>query len=181
MRTRSLLVLSTVALLGWAGLVWKLFEEYDRPHDDGARLEQYEEAQHEHATEEGPPVIKLAELPAVGFDSAMLARIEPHFHVLNAALVTLVELNERFEHSKSSENEVFLASAVTFHQTAQRHERMIEAILDDRLRTAFHKYLLSREAAAGLQPDPAQHVHPSAESRNGARPTLSTNPNAKPR
>lgn len=181
MKTRSLLILSAVALLGWAGLVWKLFEGYDRPHDDTPSLEQFEEPRHEHATNEGPPVIKLAELPSLGFDSLTIARIEPHFHVLNAALVTLVELQDRFKTSKSSENDVFVASALTFHQTAERHERMIEALLTDRLRSEFLRYVLRREAGAGLQPDPRRHDHASAEERTPPRSTPTPRPDARTR
>ena len=162
-------ILATLALLGWSLGVALLFREYGQSDSGAAPLsgmhEEPVEPEHDHATDEGPPVIKLADL--VDFDSATVSRIEPHFHVLNAALVTLVELHQRFLSTPDPDRRRYASiSSVTFHQTADKHEQMIEALLTPELRARFHQYMLQREAEVGLHPDPAWHVHGSRDSKD---------------
>lgn len=167
MRTRLAVILAAAAIIGWAVAIYAVFASYSRDRSSSGWSHGVEqEAPHEHATEEGPPVIKLSDLPSIGFDSATIARIEPNFHVLNAALVTLVELHEKYKSAADPAARNAQASSVIFHQTADRHEQKIESLLAEDLRTGFHAYMLRKEAEVGLHPDSAWHVHGSPESRN---------------
>ena len=149
-------------ILGWALLVIFMFD----PPDWLTREPQQQPAHpsYEPATIEGPPVIVLRHLRERGFDAATLEQIEPHFHVLNAALVTIVDLKESYEAAtyELARNR-FRREAVYFHTTADRHEEQIERLLPDNLRERFHAFVREREAAAGLHQDTVWHRHDNPE------------------
>lgn len=149
---------AAAGLLGWALLVIFMFDPPDwltrepRP--------QPLHSTHEPATIEGPPVIVLRHLRERGFDAATLEQIKPHFHVLNAALVTIVELKESYDAATyEPARDRLRGEAVYFHTTADKHEEQIERLLPDELRERFHAYVREREPAAGLHTDTIWHRH----------------------
>jgi hypothetical protein len=119
-------------------------------------------------------VITLQQLAAQGFDAAALEEVEPHVHVLNAALVTIVELKNAYDGATYEPSRQRLRSeAVHFHTTADMHEEQIERILPDELRERFHTYVREREAAVGLHEDTAWHAHDDPAHR-GVSPGFET-------
>ncbi len=160
------------AMLGWALLITFMFSPPDwlnrTPEPVTTHLP------YEPATREGPPVIVLRDLARRGFDSAALDMIEPHFHVLNAALVTIVELKAEYDAVDNSlQRDRLRVDAVHFHTTADRHEEQIERLLSDELRQRFHEYVREREAAAGLHQDTVWHRHDDPAHR-GVSPGFET-------
>jgi hypothetical protein len=167
-------LLAAAGMFGWALLVIVLFsppEWLDRTPEPTRT-----HAPYEPATREGPPVIVLRHLESRGFDSATLDLIEPHFHVLNAALVTIVELKAEYDATDfAPQRSRLVADAVHFHNTADRHEEQIERLLGDELRARFHGYVREREAAAGLHQDTVWHRHEDPAHR-GVSPGFDTPP-----
>ena len=160
------------AMLGWALLVTFMFSPPGWVTRTPEPLSTH--APYEPATREGPPVIVLRHLESRGFDSDTLDMIEPHFHVLNAALVTIVELNADYDAvDNAPQRDRLRNDAVHFHTTADRHEEQIERLLSDELRERFHEYVREREAAAGLHQDTVWHRHDDPAHR-GVSPGFET-------
>lgn len=167
---RTVLGLSVFAVVGWSLLVVVLFRDWGRPREPDLR--QVMTHHGETATQEGPPVIRLRDLDSLQFEPRVIQDIEPHFHVLNAALVTLVELH--LDHDSELEpqrKQAIEQSASSFHVTADLHEELIEARLPPQLVAAFHAYMRAKETAAGLPNDERWHRHDSGTHRT-ERPTL---------
>jgi len=170
-RDRTVFWVAAFGLLGWAVAVVMVFasSEWSELKSNGPW-----HSRHEPATMEGPPVIILRHLSDRGFDPASIRAIEPHFHVLNAALVTIVELKQAYEMSSSeSDRDRRLGEAVHFHTTADRHEELIENLLTPQLRERFHGYVREREAEAGLHADTPWHKHEDPAHR-GISPGFET-------
>ena len=164
--------LAAAGILGWALLVIFMFD----PPDWLTREWQPQEVHpaYEPATLEGPPVIVLRQLRERGFDTATLEQIEPHFHVLNAALVTIVELKEKYEATTlDALRNRLRGEAVYFHTTADTHEEQIERLLPENLSERFHAYVREREAAAGLHQDTVWHRHDNP-AHQGVSPGFDT-------
>ena len=160
MRDRTAILIVLAGLAGWVVAVWILFAGESRSSFSSDSHVQPFHQTAEHATAEGPPVIRLADLPPLGFENASVQRIEPHFDVLNAALVTLVELHEQYDTASTASIRQHLQSeAIAFHITADRHEESIEAVLPPALVSPFHNYMRTRERAAGLPEDAEWHLH----------------------
>ena len=161
MNNRTALLVALLGMVGWAIAVWLLFgDSSDKLRLGSSYHPQPANETADHTTAEGPPLIRLVDLPALGFDDATIQRIEPHFHVLNAALVTLVELHEQYDTATTADIRRHLQSeAVSFHMTADRHEESIEGALPARLVAPFHDYMRRRERAAGLPEDAEWHLH----------------------
>ena len=153
-----MIAIAAAGVLGWALLVVFMFSP-----PDWSRREPPASTDHpvyEPATREGPPVIILRHLRERGFDAGTLDQIEPHFHVLNAALVTIVELKDAYEAATlGAVRDLLRGEAVYFHTTADRHEEQIERLLPADLRELFHAYVREREAAAGIHSDTVWHRH----------------------
>src|SRR5690606_27817751 len=65
------------------------------------------------------PVIQIEDLGALGFDTTTIYELEPHFAVLNDALVTLAELKRSYDAAPADSTRARLnAYAVSFHITA---------------------------------------------------------------
>ena len=155
---RTVFLLAGAAALGWALVVVLMVSPPDwlTLEPPAAPVHQ----RYEPATIEGPPVILLRHLATRGFDAGTLELIEPHFHVLNAALVTIVELKEAYETTlEERAQERIRGEAVYFHATADMHEEQIERLLPIPLRDRFHAYVREREAGAGLHDDARWHQH----------------------
>lgn len=153
-----MIALAAAGVLGWALLVVFMFSPPDFSKREPPPSTDH--TVHEPATREGPPVIILRHLRERGFDAATLDQIEPHFHVLNAALVTIVELKDAYEAATFGEvRDLLRGEAVYFHTTADRHEEQIERLLPIDLRERFHEYVREREAAAGIHSDTIWHQH----------------------
>jgi len=161
MKERTAYILATLGGLGWFLVVVLIFNPPDWLATSAVRSDSTRvHPSHEPATIEGPPIIKLRDMDSVGLDVQTLARIEPHFHVLNAALVTLVELHRAYDTASFKElRERIQQESRFFHQTADLHEERIEGMLSDLDRERFHRYLRDREFAAGLPEDSASHTH----------------------
>ena len=160
------------AMLGWVLLITFMFSPPTWLSRTPAPLTPH--APYEPATREGPPVIVLRHLESRGFDSTTREIIEPHFHVLNAALVTIVELKADYDAADNSlQRNRLRDDAVHFHTTADRHEEQIERLLDDGLRARFHDYVREREAAVGLHQDTVWHRHDDPAHR-GVSPGFET-------
>ncbi|MGH7449079.1 MAG: hypothetical protein ACRELT_16015 [Longimicrobiales bacterium] len=152
------IAIAAAGMLGWALLVIFMFDPPDWLTSEPPR--QTVHPVYEPATIEGPPVIVLRHLRERGFDGVTLEQIEPHFHVLNAALVTIVELKEKYEAATFDVLRSRLrGEAVYFHTTADKHEEQIERLLPEDLSERFHAYIREREAAAGLHQDTVWHRH----------------------
>ncbi len=172
LRGWRLLLLAVGATLGWALLIIFMFSP--PAWMSGPREPLRTHPAYEPATREGPPVIVLRSLEGRGFDSATLDLIEPHFHVLNAALVTIVELKALYDAATDAPLRNRLRTdAVHFHTTADRHEEEIERLLGDDLRARFHEYVREREAAVGLHQDTLWHRHDDPAHR-GVSPGFET-------
>lgn len=166
------MLLAVGATLGWALLIIFMFSP--PAWMSGPREPLRTHPAYEPATREGPPVIVLRSLEGRGFDSATLDLIEPHFHVLNAALVTIVELKALYDAATDAPLRNRLRTdAVHFHTTADRHEEEIERLLGDDLRARFHEYVREREAAVGLHQDTLWHRHDDPAHR-GVSPGFET-------
>ena len=149
---------AAAGILGWALLVIFMFDPPGWLTREPQR--QTVHPAYEPATIEGPPVIVLRHLRDRGFDAATLEQIEPHFHVLNAALVTIVEVKEKYEDATfDALRNRLRGEAVYFHSTADMHEEQIERLLPEDLSERFHAYVREREAAAGLHQDTVWHRH----------------------
>jgi alkylhydroperoxidase family enzyme len=165
-------LIAATGMLGWALLVMIMFSPPGWLNRTPERTTTH--APYEPATREGPPVIVLRHLESRGFDSTALDLIEPHFHVLNAALVTIVELKAEYDAADLNSRRTRLRiDAVHFHTTADRHEEQIERLLGDELRARFHGYVREREAAAGLHQDTVWHRHEDPAHR-GVSPGFDT-------
>ena len=115
-----------------------------------------------HHGDETPavPIIELKDLVNVGIRPGVIRMIEPHFYVLNAALVKLVGAHAEYDSATSPSARTAIAQkATTFHATAHRHEEQIEQVLTPGERVRFHTYIRDREIGAGLPRDSAWHVH----------------------
>jgi hypothetical protein len=164
--------LAVSAVLGWALLIFFMFSPPDWLSREPEPLTSH--PRYEPASREGPPVILMRNLESRGFDSATLALVEPHFHVLNAALVTIVELKAEYDAANVGTQRTRLrADAVHFHNTADRHEEQIELLLNDDLRARFHEYVRKRESAVGLHQDTVWHQHDDPAHR-GVSPGFDT-------
>ena len=109
-------------------------------------------------TKDLPPVIVVADLIPLGFDSATLYQIEPHFALLNTALVALADLKRSYDvSSDETERNRLNAYAVPFHLTADNQQRVILRSLQPPLDSAFDKYVETRKRAVGLQDWHADH------------------------
>lgn len=171
---RTLIIIAIVGALGWGLLVVLVFTAPWQSQAGANNMVQH--ASYEPATIEGPPVLLLRHLRERGFDEAALDAIEPHLHVLNAALVTIVELKQRFEEATVDPLRQRLRSeAVHFHTTADLHEEQIERLLPDSLSGSFHTYIRERESAVGLHSDTMWHRHADPAHR-GVSPGFETNP-----
>lgn len=137
-------------------LVYASRTNQNRTSIDVAHPSEYEVRM--EATKEGPPVIVLAELEKRGLDSTTAEVIEPHFHVLNAALVTLVELQEDYDAATLKQQRALNAQAVPFHLTADRHQREILALLPMPQETIFDNYVEERKLISGLRDWHTQHT-----------------------
>jgi hypothetical protein len=113
------------------------------------------------ATSEGPPVIVLNELQKRGLDEASAELIEPHFHVLNAALVTMVELQEKYDAADSIARRQYNATAIPFHITADLHQRVIIGLLPMPQETIFDHYVQERKRVVGLHDWHVDHTQPT--------------------
>ena len=122
---------------------------------DTAHISEYDERM--GATNEGPPLIVLSELQKRGLDSARAAMIEPHFHVLNAALVTLLELQAEYDSTTPPKQRALNARAIPFHVTADRHQREIINLLPMPQESIFDNYVQERKQLAGLRDPHTQH------------------------
>ena len=146
----------SVAVLG-AVLFYAYSLNKNRPPRtrDLAHMSEYDERM--RATHEGPPVIVLSELEKRGLDSESAELIEPHFHVLNAALVTLVELQAKYDSAAPGQQLDLNARAFPFHTTADRHQREIMIILPMPQESIFDNYVQERKRVAGLRDWHSQH------------------------
>jgi hypothetical protein len=102
-------------------------------------------------TSDLPPVIRLDDLVPLGFDTTTLYLIEPSFHLLNGALVTLAELKSSYDRSTDAAERTRLNRyAVPFHITADTHQRAILTQLAPPSDSVFDRYVESRKRAVGL-------------------------------
>ena len=102
-------------------------------------------------TSDLPPVIRLEDLVPLGFDTTTLYLIEPSFHLLNGALVTLAELKQSYDRSTDEGERTRLDRyAVPFHITADTHQRAILTQLTPPRDTVFDRYVEARKRAVGL-------------------------------
>ncbi len=155
---RTLLWISVLGIVGWALFVIVMFRDWSQ--GPSGSLDRDRVHEREQATEEGPPVIKLGDLAALGFSESLVRHIEPYFHVLNAALVTLVELHAQFDAESTAEGKRTIEGrAGVFHVTADMHEQRIESALPDPLKAEFHAYMRRKETAAGLPNEERWHLH----------------------
>jgi hypothetical protein len=160
----NILLITALCAIGWVAVVLLVFSPPDWLTPDPPPAPAH--PPYEPATVEGPPVISLRHLANRGFDAATLDLIEPHFQVLNAALVTIVELKGAYDTATYQPLRQRLRSeAVYFHTTADTHEERIERLLPEDLGQRFHAYVREREAAAGLHQDTVWHRHENPEHR----------------
>lgn len=102
-------------------------------------------------TDDLPPVIKLEDLVPMGFDTTTIYAIEPHFALLNDALVVLAELKSSFDSTSDGAQRGRLNSyAIPFHLTGDRHQRMILDLLSPPLDSLFDSYVERRKQEVGL-------------------------------
>ena len=151
------LVVVVAVLVLMAFFVYAYRANRNRPSfgRDTAHLSEYDERM--GATAEGPPVIVLSELQQRGLDSASAELIEPHFHVLNAALVTLLELQAEYDSTTPPKQRALNARAIPFHVTADRHQREIINLLPMPQESIFDNYVEARKRLVGLRDPHTQH------------------------
>jgi hypothetical protein len=102
-------------------------------------------------TSDLPPVIRLDDLVPLGFDTTTLYLIEPSFHLLNGALVTLAELKQSYDRTTDNTERTRLNRyAVPFHITADTHQRAILMQLAPPTDSVFDRYVEGRKRAVGL-------------------------------
>jgi hypothetical protein len=112
-------------------------------------------------TSDLPPVIRLEDLVPLGFDTTTLYLIEPSFHLLNGALVTLAELKQSYDRSTDSAERTRLNRyAVPFHITADTHQRAILTQLTPPTDSVFDRYVEGRKRAVGLTDWHVDHRRP---------------------
>jgi hypothetical protein len=105
-----------------------------------------------------PPVILIGDLIPLGFDTAQLYQIEPHFATLNTALVTLAQLKRSYDATTDESLRRRLnAYAIPFHLTADTHQRAVLRLIGPPLDTAFDNYVEGRKDDAGLADWHADH------------------------
>jgi hypothetical protein len=114
------------------------------------------------AASDGPPVIVMNELQKRGLDEESAELVEPHFHVLNAALVTMVELLDKYNAADSAGRLQYNANAIPFHITADLHQRAIIALLPMPQETIFDNYVQERKRIAGLRDWHIDHTRPTS-------------------
>ena len=157
--SRWIVLLLSAVMVGF-GVVWTIqLRRPLPPRDVSYRNDPYNESV--RATVEGPPVIVLKELEKRGLDEKSAENIEPHFHVLNAALVTMVELQARYVLADAEQQKALNAEAVPFHATADRHQRAILELLPMPQETIFDNYVAERKRVVGLNdwhPDHSQQT-----------------------
>jgi hypothetical protein len=172
MKEGRVFILALAAAIGWGIVVVLMISPPDWLTPDAPPGPPH--PPYEPATIQGPPVITMRDLAAGGFDATALESIEPHVHVLNAALVTIVELKEAYESTTHQQTRQRVrGEAVYFHTTADMHEEQIERILPEELRERFHAFVREREAAAGLHQDTTWHQHDDPAHR-GVSPGFET-------
>lgn len=125
-------------------------------------------------TRDLPPAILLDDLVPLGFDTTTLYAIEPHFHLLNGALITLAELKMSYDSSTDANHRASLnAYAVPFHLTADTHQRAILNRLRPPLDSVFDRYVENRKRAVGIVD---WHVNHRADPRATELPGLVPSP-----
>ena len=152
------IVLLVAAAIGIVVAFVYAFRENRREVGSGRVPHPSEYDERMRATVEGPPVIVLSELEKRGLDEKIAEVIEPHFHVLNAALVTLVELQEKYDAATPKQQRGLNARAVPFHITADRHQREIIGLLPMPQESIFDNYVQERKKISGLRDWHTQHT-----------------------
>jgi hypothetical protein len=108
------------------------------------------------------PVIAIDDLTALGFDTATIYRIEPHFASLNTALVAMGELKKSYDATEDVRRRNELnAYAIPFHLTADRHLRFILSVLKPPQDSLFDRYVAERKRAVGLEDWHPDHRQPT--------------------
>lgn len=108
------------------------------------------------------PVIAIDDLIALGFDSATIYGIEPHFASLNTALVAMAELKKSYDATEDVQRRNELnAYAIPFHITADRHQRFIMSVLKPPRDSLFDRYVEERKRAVGLEDWHLDHRQPT--------------------
>ena len=122
---------------------------------------------------EGPPVLQLQNLIGLNLSMKEVRAVESHIEVLNAALVSLVELHNEFDASKDSAvRDSIQRKSTLFHKTADEHEEQIERLLTEEQRDRFHNIVRERERFAGLPDDATWHAHQVRSHKKGLGGTM---------
>jgi hypothetical protein len=179
MKDRTKILLSAFSLLGWGlaatfmvsggGPRLKLFER------DGGNREVSLSRTGRVAVDqpEGPPVLELKDLSGLGLAYSDVRAVESHVEVLNAALVSLVELHNEYDASTNvAVRDSIQRKSTLFHKTADEHEEQIERMLKEEQRDGFHNLVRERERFAGLPDDAAWHAHQVRGHKKGLGGTM---------
>jgi hypothetical protein len=99
--------------------------------------------------------------------------VQTHVQVLNAALVSLVELHQEYDATTvPSARDSIQRKAMLFHKTADEHEEEIERTLTEGRRDGFHQLMRERERLAGLPDDARWHSHRVRGHRDSLSATM---------
>ena len=116
------------------------------------------------------PVIRIEDLGPLGFDTTTIYELEPHFSVLNDALVTLAELKRSYDAAPTDSMRKRLnAYAVSFHITADFHQQAMLHMVPASQDSVLDRYIEDRKRAAGLAD---WHVDHRQDVRTGELPGL---------
>lgn len=179
MKDRTKILLSAFSLLGWGVAATFLISGtgprlnlFNRDGDRGAvSLSRPGRAAIDQP--EGPPVLELKDLAGLGLAFSDVRAVESHVEVLNAALVSLVELHSEYDAStNAAARDSIQRKSILFHKTADEHEEQIERILRDDQREGFHNLVRERERIAGLPDDAAWHAHQVRGHKKGLGGTM---------
>ena len=121
-------------------------------------------------TKDLTPVIRIEDLGPLGFDTTTIYELEPHFAVVNNALVTLAELKRSYDAAPSDSVRARLnAYAVSFHITADNHQRSMLLMLPTPRDSVLDRYIEDRKREAGLAD---WHIDHRVDVRTGELPGL---------
>ena len=121
-------------------------------------------------TKDLTPVIRIEDLGPLGFDTTTIYELEPHFSVLNDALVTLAELKRSYDVAPSDSLRARLnAYAVSFHISADIHQRSMLLMLPAPRASVLDRYIEDRKRQAGLAD---WHIDHRQDARTGELPGL---------
>lgn len=159
---RHCIALALVWLIALGGSSCSREEQRPRPDhiDDHQIIE----------TKDLTPVIRIEDLGPLGLDTTTIYELEPHFSVLNDALVTLAELKRSYDAAATDSMRTRLnAYAVSFHITADFHQRAMLLIVPAPRDSVLDRYIEDRKREAGLAD---WHIDHREDVRTGELPGL---------